>query len=347
MKRGWQIALFWLRLVGFAAVLVCVMGWSVYVLTPKHDYGICPIVNLYEQPEDTVDVLVLGTSLGYTGVNTNVLWEEYGIAAYDLCCAEQPFWISRFYLEEALKTQSPELIILDAKASTYKQEYSKRGRTILSTFGIRDVSVRLRAILACVGEEDFLSFALAWPQIHSNYKDVTPEHFRYPPDNGGRGSNWKGYIESTVTEQHERPSLVWTENRTPMQARERQYLEELLALAQEADIPVLVVGIPNPDYANDHLYYNDLFAVAKEYGARVINYNDPKERVRLTYSSDFSDWQHLNIKGSVKLTRRLGSDLLKYYDLPDRRGDERYQSYDLCAWEWYAEHPDYAPEAAQ
>ncbi len=347
MKRGIQIALFWLRAAVFTAILLCVMTWSVYVLTPKYDYGICPIVNLYEQPENTVDVLVLGTSLGYAGVNTNVLWEEYGIAAYDLCGAEQPFWVSRFYLEEALKTQSPRLIILDAKASTYKQEYSKRGRTILSTFGIRDMGVRLRAIRACVAEEDFLGFAIAWPQIHSNYKDVTPEHFRYPPDNGGRGSAWKGYIESTETEQHQKPSLVWSETRIPMHERQRKYLDEILAMANEAGIPVLVIGIPNPDYANDHLNYNDFFAVAAESGARVINYNDPDERVRLAYSSDFSDWQHLNVKGSVKLSRRLGSDLMKYYELPDRRGDARYASYETCAESWYEKYPEHRPDAKE
>ncbi len=347
MKRGVQIALFWLRAAVFGAILLGVMSWSVYVLTPKHDYGICPIMNLYEQPENTVDVLVLGTSLGYAGVNTNVLWTEYGIAAYDLCGAEQPFWVSRFYLEEALKTQSPRLIILDAKASTYKQEYSKRGRTILSTFGIRDIGVRLRAIRACVTEEDFLSFAIAWPQIHSNYKDVTLSHFRYPPDNGGRGPDWKGYIESAATEQHENPFVVWSDNRIPMHERQRKYLEEILTLAKEAGIPVLVLGIPNPDYANDHLYYNDFFAAAKEYGARVINYNDPDERLRLAYSSDFADWQHLNVKGSVKLSRRLGSDLMKYYKLPDRRGDERYASYEACADSWYEKYPEHHPDAEE
>ncbi len=347
MKRFWQIALFWLRAAAFCAVLAGVMASTVYFLTPKHDYGICPIMNLYEQPEDTVDVLVLGTSLGYAGINTNVLWEEYGIAAYDLCGAEQPFWVSRFYLEEALKTQSPSLIILDAKASTYTLEYSPRGRTILSTFGIRDHGVRMRAIRACVAEEDFWSFAVAWPQIHTNYKTINADSFRYPPDNGGRGSNWKGYIENTQTEQHQRPSLVWTDTRVPMQERQRFYLEELLTIAREAGIPVMVVGIPNPDYANDHLRYNDLFAVAKAYGATVINYNDPNERVRMTYSSDFADWQHLNVKGSVKLTRRLGSDILKLWELPDRRGDERYISYDHCADAWYAKYPEYHPDAAQ
>ena len=175
MKRTKMLLTFWLRLTGFLLTLALVLGYTVYVLTPKYDYGICPMVNFYQQPEDSIDVLVLGTSCAYSGVNTNVLWAEYGIAAYNLCCAEQPYWVSYHYLVEALKTQSPKLILLDAKAAIYQDDYSPRGRTILATYGIRSFDTRLKAIAACVGEENMLDFVLAFPQLHSLYKDIDAE----------------------------------------------------------------------------------------------------------------------------------------------------------------------------
>ena len=340
MSRGKMLLGFWLRLVTFAVILCVVLNYTVYVLTPKNDYGICPIVNLYHQPEDSVDVLVLGTSCGYAGVNTNILFEEYGIAAYNLCGAEQPYWISYYYLEEALKTQTPKLILLDAKASVYTADYSKRGRTILSTYGIRDFGVRMKAIAACVAEENFAGFALAFPELHSYYAKVERDSFIYPPTNGGRGSDWKGFIEMDVTEQHQRPSLVWTDIKKPINARQQEYFEKTLMLAQEHNIPVMLVGFPNPDYANDHMYYNSLWNVAAQYGVDGINYNDPDLRLRLLYSSDFADWQHLNVKGSAKLTRRLGSDLKERYDLPDRRGDKAYETWQQCADDWFEKYPD-------
>ena len=78
-----------------------------------------------------------------------------------------------------------------------------------------------------------------------------------------------------------------------------------------------------------------------------INYNDPDLRLRLLYSSEFADWQHLNVKGSAKFTRRLGSDLKERYELPDRREDERYESWQRCADDWYAKFPDYLPETEE
>lgn len=343
MARAKVLAGFWLRLVCFTLVLCVALGYTVYVLTPKHDYGICPMTNLYQQADDSIDVLVLGTSCGYAGVNTNVLWEEYGIAAYNLCGAEQPYWVSYYYLEEALKTQSPKLLIVDAKAAIYQDDYSKRGRTILSTYGIRSLDTRLKAIAACVREEDFAGFALAFPELHSYYSKVEKENFTYPPTNGGRGSDWKGYIEMDATEQHERPSLVWTSTKRPLNARQQEYFEKLLTLAQEHEIPVLLVGFPNPDYANDHMYYNSLWSVASKYYVRIVNYNDPDLRLNVRYSSDFADWQHLNIKGSVTFSRRLGSDLCAMYDLPDRRGEAAYDTWQKCADTWYAQYPQYRP----
>ena len=78
-----------------------------------------------------------------------------------------------------------------------------------------------------------------------------------------------------------------------------------------------------------------------------MNYNDPDLRVRLAYSSDFADWQHLNVKGSVTFSRRLGSDLKEMYELPDRRGEEAYATWQQCSDDWYAKYPDYRPETEE
>ncbi len=339
VSRGRKLAGFGIRLVCFAVLAVLLLSYANFVLTPKHDYGICPMMNLYAQPKDSIDVLSVGTSLVYAGINTNVLWEEYGIASYNLCSAEQPFWVSYYTIQEALKTQHPKVILLDAKPAIYTRDYSKRGRTILSTYGIRGMENRIGAMLACVEKpEDARGYILGLPEVHSNYKKLTWNDFVMPPDNGGRGPSWKGYIESDVIEQHQRPSLVWNSVRRNLNEREEEYARKIFEMARREGITILLVGMPNPDYANDHMYYNALWAIAKEYGITGINYNDPDLRFGLRYSSDFADWQHLNVKGSIKFSRKLAEDLKEIYDLPDRRGDAYYASYDECARIWHEKY---------
>ena len=348
MSRAGKLARFWIRLAVFSLLLLCLLSYTTFVLTPKHDYGICSMVNLYTQPKDSIDVLAVGTSVAYAGINTNVLWEEYGIAAYNLCSAEQPFWVSYYTIREALKTQHPKVILLDAKPAIYTRDYSKRGRTILSTYGIWGLENRIGAIMACVEKPaDARSYLLGLPEVHINYTKLEASDFTWPPDNGGRGSSWKGYIESDNEERHEKPSVVFGTTRRNMNDRETEYARKIFELAKQEGIEIMLVAIPNPDYANDHMYFNSLWALAEEYGISGINYNDPAMRFGLRYSSDFADWQHLNVKGSSKFSRKLAEDLKERYDLPDHRGEERYASYDICAEEWYAKYPTFESAHAE
>ncbi len=339
-SRARQLAGFALRLVCFTLLATLLLSYATYVLTPKHDFGICSMVNLYAQPDDSVDVLVVGTSLAYAGINTNVLWSQYGIAAYNLCSAEQPFWVSYYTIREALKTQKPKVILLDAKPAIYTRDYTKRGRTILSTYGIRGIENRIGAMLACVETpKDALGYILGLPEVHTNYRKIEGHDFILPPDNGGRGANWKGYIEIDEVSRHQRPTLVWTNIKRNMNEREEAYARKIFMLANAEGIDLVLLGMPNPDYANDHMYYNALWRIAEEYGISGINYNDPNLRYGLRYSTDFADWQHLNVKGSVTFSHKLGGDLKEMFDLPDRRGDALYASYDACAADWYAQYP--------
>lgn len=340
VSRRQQLARFWLRLVCFTLLTLLLLTYTSYVLTPKYDYGICSMMNLYQQPRESIDVLAVGTSLVYAGINTNVLWAEYGIASYNLCSAEQPFWVSYYTIREALKTQRPKLILLDAKPSVYTRDYSKRGRIILSTFGIRGLDNRIGAIQASVEKpQDALGYIFGLPEVHSNYARVQANDFLLPPDNGGRGENWKGYIEADTVERLQRPSLVWNSVRRNLNKRQEEYASKIFELARQEGIPLMVIGLPNPDYANDHMYYNALWSLAQEYGISGVNYNDPGLRFDLRYSSDFADWQHLNVKGSITFTRKLGADLKQWFALPDRRGDSKYASYDVSMEQWFYKHP--------
>ena len=341
-SRRKQLAGFWVRLVCFAFLTLCLLSYSTFVLTQKDDYGMCSMVTFYFQPRNSIDVLAVGTSMAYAGINTNVLWEEYGIAAYNVCSAEQPFWVSYYIIRETLKTQHPKVILLDAKPATYTRDFSKHGRVILSTFGIWGPENRIGAIQACTEKpEDARNYVLGLPEVHNRYSKLEASDFTWPTENGGRGSSWKGYIELDNEERHERPSLVWNSVRRNMNERETEYARKIFELAEQEGITIFLVGFPNPDYANDHMYYNELWSIAEEYGITGINYNDPSLRFGLRYSSDFADWQHLNVKGSIKFSRKLATDLKERFDLPDHRGDVRYASWDECARLWYEKYPSF------
>ena len=333
---------FWARLAGFVCVALIVLTYFIYALTPKYPYGICSIFNYRRLPKDTVDVLAVGTSLSYADLNTNTLWDEYGIAAYDLGTAEQPFWSTYYYLKETLGYQHPKVVLLDVKASSYLEDKVDRTRTVLCSFGLLNPVNRLACINECVEPEEFLGYALAFSQVHTNYMRTKWSDFVIPPDNGQRGPSWKGYIEKDETAEHDEPAINFAFAKPKhVNEHEAEYYEKILQLCVEEDIPVMLIGYPNADYKHDHLYYCWAFELAEQYGITGINYNLPENRPDIDYHTDCADWQHLNVHGSVIFTRAVAEDLKELFDLEDHRGDPAYASYDECARLWYAKYPEY------
>ena len=52
VSRRKSLLCFWLRLFCFVLLTLTMLFYANYVLTPKHDYGICSMVNLYRQEPD-------------------------------------------------------------------------------------------------------------------------------------------------------------------------------------------------------------------------------------------------------------------------------------------------------
>ena len=70
------------------------------ILQTKTEAGVMQMRALYDQPKDTIDVVMLGSSHVHCGINTAKLFSDYGIAGYDLSSAEQSLWVSYHYLKE-------------------------------------------------------------------------------------------------------------------------------------------------------------------------------------------------------------------------------------------------------
>lgn len=63
-------------------------------------------------------------------MNTGTLWDDFGIASFDLCGSIQPLWNTYYYMKEALETQKPKVMVVDMFAAVLADEYSDHSRII-------------------------------------------------------------------------------------------------------------------------------------------------------------------------------------------------------------------------
>ena len=100
MERSKIINLIKMLIIIATAVAVLVVLSRILVL--KSEDGINQFDALYKQPENSIDVLFVGSSKVYCDIATGVLWEKYGIASFDLGGAEAPAWVSYYQLKEGI-----------------------------------------------------------------------------------------------------------------------------------------------------------------------------------------------------------------------------------------------------
>lgn len=307
--------------------------WTVFQYRFVDEDGIEGMKSFYEVEEDSIDVMFFGSSHMFVNVNTAVLWDEYGIAAYNLGGSEQRLWNTYYYMKEALKTQTPKVLVVDCYGATFSGDYQEQSGIIKNTFGMKLSLDKIEAIKVSA-PDDHLLYLLGYPGFHGRYTALSEADFL--PYKGIAGyDTWKGHHfmgeinESIANIKPENPGAVT--GTQPLTEKNEKYLKEIIALAKEHEIPLLLISTPYcvPEY--EEQIYNRIAEIADENDVPYVNYNLKYEELGLDFATDFADGHHLNYLGTPKLTRNLGNYLKANYEIPVRNGEEGYEDYDKMA----------------
>lgn len=315
-------------------VLLLIRFYQVFQYRFDDEDGIEGMQHFYRLEENSVDVICFGSSHMFVDVNTATLWDEYGIAAYDLGGTIQPFWNTYYFMKESLKTQSPKLLVVDCYGATLPADYAEESGIIKNTFGMKPSKDKWDAIKASAPDKH-LEYFLGYPGFHGRYTVLNEQDFLY--DKGIVDyDTWKGH--HTLTETNDFMATLKPEHIkevteiSPLREKNEQYLNMIIDLAQERNIPLLLIATPYciPDYEEKML--NRVAEIADERGVPFINYNYQYDEIGLDFASDYADTHHLNYKGSPKFTRVLAKDMKTMVDLADHRGEAEYADYDTMAY---------------
>lgn len=291
------------------------------ILQFKYDDGVLPMKNYYDLPEDTVDVLLLGSSHMGMNVDPSILWEEYGMAAYACWGGMQPTWNTYYYLKECLKTQKPELVVMDTYVATGDMEYADYSGMVKNTQAMRWSLDKLNAIEVSATDAYKTDILLGWPTFHSRYSDLGLQDFNY--------FFWNKYtgIQSIPSSQGiVYPTSIMDVGKVTesmeLFSKQEEYLRKTIELCRDNHIPLQLVTAPYTVPENEQKRFNRIAEIAEEYGISFVNYNACYQEIGIDPQTDFRDEGHLNDSGIEKYTIGLGKYLKEHFDLPDRREDE-------------------------
>ena len=329
-----------LAVIVFAGIALGTVYYLNWLFRLKSVDGTYPAQMLYRQEENTIDVLCLGSSHTYSNINPAVLWDEYGMASYNLAGSNQPLWNTYYYLKEALKYQIPELVVLDVYRAVEYLDYQDDARVAMNTFGLRHSKEWEEMLKVSLEDEDsYMDYLLRYPVYHNRYQELKKQDF-FPYNGDYNGDNYKGFnlncISTTYYEGF--PDVSEVTDVGVMTEKTEEYLVKIIELAKEREIPLLLLSAPYMGVLpEDKMIYNRVEEIAKEYGVRFVDFNEYYRQIGFNPATDFAESSHLNYYGSEKYTSFLGKYIKNRYDVTDRRGDEKYASWEANS-EFYRMH---------
>lgn len=321
-----------LIIIATAVVILCVLS---KILVLKSEDGINQFDALYKQPENSIDVFFVGSSKVYCDIATGVLWEKYGIASFDLGGAEAPAWVSYYQLKEALRRQRPKVICYEVSVPAMYPDILNQSTEWATdnTYGMKWNSNRTEQLRAnSETEEDYRTRLNPFNIMHGRYNDLQENDFT----NVRNTARYKGFDPREKIVEMETPDISGVTTAAPCSEKAEEYARKIIELAKQEDIPILFFASPCEARESEQEIINYMWQIAQSEGVPYIDFNTRYEEIGMDYSKDMSVGNHLSYTGNYKFSSYFGQILKDEYDIPDRRGDGRYAS-----WDWDATYQNY------
>ncbi len=295
----------------------------------KSSNGIIQARAMYYQPKNTIDVVMLGSSHIHCDINTALLWKNYGIAAYDYSAAEQPLWETYYYLKEICKYQKPKVVVLDLYSpARFKEDYQYYWLND-NLSGMRFSINKIQMLTASAESSLYDMYFPSFVTYHSRYDKLSMDDLKAVL-NMDRLANFKGYTPYMGVRTQEEPELI--EKRSGgITLKSEIYLSKIIEYVKSKDIQLFLVVTPYITTDDDELVYNRVKEIAKDADIDFNSTNYDYTEMDIDFKTDFYDDSHLNYQGSIKFTDYLAKELKNRFDIPDRRGREGYESWDISA----------------
>lgn len=291
------------------------------------------VEGFYKEREDSLDAVFIGTSAVTRFWDPMKAWETSGIAVYPYATSAQPFIFIRYLMEEALKTQSPELFIIDLRGCCYSLEKDQQKGYLWLIDNMPESETRSKmedAYFEFYKENwdapiNELPYRFPFLIYRQNWSDI--DYWAYSKYLFIKGTCLLPESMLTkVIEESSFPGAAGGLDQTMI-----EMLEELMDFIEEANQQVLFVIAPKGEGTNE-IYgaLNEAQATVEARGFTCLNFNseDMFEAVGLDWETDFKDASHTNHFGSVKYTQYIANYLVENYALTDKRGQEDYADWD-------------------
>lgn len=320
----------------FLLLLAVTLSTINKVLIPKYYYfnadwpSSTTYNQFYEMEANSVDVLFLGSSVAMNAFSPMEIYKEYGIRSYNLGSEQQSPFLSYHWLREALRSQTPKVVVMDARFCYNYREHTviniEEGLTRKTLDQMRLSPVKMQAIqelCALDASHSLLSYYFPNIRYHDRWKDLEKIDF-YQGEY--KYSKLMGYCPGTDINPD--PYITFDALDTQAKAEKlhaisMQYLDRMAALCKENGIEMILVNIAGNEM-NDGIN-NAYTAFSQKHGIDYYNFCETTQfnAVEAKFPEE-SIFRHMPLKGGIKMSQYMGRLLQEKYGVESIK-DEQWE----------------------
>lgn len=297
------------------------------------------ITEFFDQRENSLDAVFLGSSATYAFWSPAIGWQENGITVYSLSSGVQEILAARYLIEDGRKTQPDALYIVNLVSVT--EYYNHRIHSLLDGYPLSLTKLKMIDYLSDLGDYSFserMEFYFPIIRFHGRWSDLYAVDFKKKPELY-KGSNvYDNFINNTLDVR----GGIWDyEGRAPVTETLEQGLSDLMDYCEEEKVKVLFILTPQSVQDEEKRgRQNTLKDMVIERGFDMLDMNEVAEEIGLNQKTDYYDPEHTNLHGSVKVVDYLSEYLIENYGFEDKRGNEDYADWQLAADKYYDQIKD-------
>ena len=272
---------------------------------------------IYEEAENSIDVIFLGDSIVYSAVSPLQIWNDHGITSYCCSTSAQKLWYSQDMLKKAFKNQSPKIVMMETDA-------------LFTKFNFDDsVLHKAESVLPILQYHD------RWKVLAKNTFDDREE--------AKITNEYKGYRLYYVSDPSSNLNYMKQKlDNESVPARNRSYFKEIKSYCEEHGAKLILFSCPTTKHWNQ-ARHNNVAKFSKDLGVDYIDLNTMQDKIKINWKKDTRDkGDHLNYFGAVKITDYLGKYLSELGVLTDHRNDDTYESWNIASQKFISKTQKYA-----
>lgn len=317
-----------IAIVSLTIVIVLIVGLMQHYVMCRLDAHERRIGGFYLEEENSLDMVIMGSSETYNGFVPAKAYEKYGITSYLYGFQACPGSLWKYQLKEIERSQDPDVLIIECNGICYSDEDQNNPADIRFLSDDMPFSQNKIDLVKERGEEATLSYFFPFLKYHvhlipgyGSYSKFLMEKRGFNITRGNQARVSGDIPDKDVIDVTGDDSVADID--TGAEADLRAFLEQ----CQESDIEHIVfVRFPHVVTGFNYWRYQQYHRVkqiVEEYGFDYIDFDPYMDDIGLTFENDFLDCEHMNATGAIKFTDFMTSYLMDKYDIVPREQSEK------------------------